>query len=236
MHTIPEGEWQLECTGELFADLRSDKEFAFLVTLARIVNALKFGVDVHRSGGDERTPTLERRRVGALLYLAGILHEVIQLRNAAEKQWGEVPGFKEVFGVLDESKVDSETADVLHRIRNRAAFHFDTTVAVRSLPELPAEAFTFIAALGRDPMDSNYELADLVTFGFIFEAPADVQRLSERLARFRKSLDTLLGNFVRQADRFIINRLLARGFTINEVAPGTFASDREPESPPKGVA
>lgn len=236
MRTIPEGEWELDCTGELFGDLRNDTEFAFLVTLARIVNALKFGVDVHRSGGDERTPTLERRRVGALFYLAGVLHEVLQVRTAAEKHWGEVSGFKEVFGVLDESKVDPETAEVLRRIRNRAAFHFDTTVAVRSLPELPAEPFTFIAALGRDPMDANYELADLVTFGFIFEAPADVQQLSERLSRFRKSLDTLLGNFVRQADRFIINRLLARGFTITEVAPGTFASDREPESPSEGIA
>ena len=84
-------------------------------------------------------------------------------------------------------------------------------------------------------MDASYELADLVTFGFISKAPADVPRLSERLSRFRKSLDTLLENFDRQADRCIIKKLLARGFTITEVTPGTFASNREPESPSEGV-
>lgn len=230
MPRIPEGEWQLDCSGEVFAELRNDKEFAFLVTLARVVNAVKFGVDVHRSGGDERTPVLERRRVGALLYLAGVVHEIFELRRKAGKRWAKMPGFKEVFGVLDEKTADPDMAKVLRRIRNKTVFHFDEAVPLQSLPALPAEPFTFLAATGRDPMESNYELADLVTFGFIFQAPADVKRLSESLSRFRTQLDALLLNFVRQVDGYIINRLLARGFTITEVAAGTFTADREPDA------
>ena len=168
MEHIPTGEWQLDCSAEVFAVLRNDREFAFLVTLARVVNAIKFGVDVHRSGGDAQIPTLERRRIGAQFYLAGVLHEVLKLRDVAQKNWVNVPGFAEAFDLLDKSRVDPDMAAVLDRIRNRAAFHFDMTVAESSLSKLPVEPFTFIAGIGRDRMDANYELADLVTFGFIF--------------------------------------------------------------------
>ena len=85
-------------------------------------------------------------------------------------------------------------------------------------------------------MDANYELADLVTFGFIFEAPANVPKMSERLSRFRAFMDALLLSFTRKADRFIINRLRARGFTITEVPSGTFAADRQPEPPAESAA
>ena len=229
MPSTPEGEWDLTCSAEVFSSLREDREFAFLVTIARILNAVKFGVQAHREASVDLTPIAERQRVGAQLFLAGLLHEILEFRKIAATDWGDLEAYSSIFAFFDESRLDHKTVDLLHRIRNRTAFHFDATVASRALPQLPAEPFTFITAVGRDPMNSNYELADLVTFGFIFGAPADVHRLAAGLKEFRPKLDSLLMDFVKTADQFIMKRLLARGFTFEERPLGTFAADRTPD-------
>jgi hypothetical protein len=226
MARVPTGEWEVTCTGEVFARVRSDPEFAFLLTLARMVNAVKFGVQTHRQAGGILTPVAERQRVGAQLFLAGLLHEILEFRKVAAKTCAHLDAFKRAFSVFDQHNLDSTTVELLDRIRNRAAFHFDASVALRSLPQLPAEPFAFLIAVGRDPMDSNYELADIITFGFIFEAPTNLQKLGEGLKEFRKQLDSLLLIFVKTADQLILERLLALEFTIKELESGSFAADR----------
>lgn len=226
---VPAGEWELICSGEVFARLRKDEEFAFLLTLSRVLNALKFGVETHRAGGIERTPVAERRRVGAFLYLASALHETLQLKKAAESKWGKLPVFVEVFEAFNEERLDAATVRLLNRIRNRASFHFDPTVAARALSELPEEPFAFLTATGRDPMNSNYELADLITFGFVFEATGNVEKLAASLTIFRPILDSLLSTFISKSDRILVRRLLALGFEIVDRPEGSFHSDREPD-------
>lgn len=225
MSAVPEGEWRLECSSAVFASLRKDPEFAFLVTLARVINALKFGAEVHPTADHARTPVVERRQVGALLYLGGIVHEVLELRKASVKNWGHLPAYQAVFSILDDAMVDKEMAKWLHAMRNRAAFHFDMDIARRTLPTFPTEPFAFIAAKGRDRMDANYELADLVTFVSIFKASANVSLLKERLTRFRQRLDAILPAFIRAADRYMMTRLLELGFTIVALPPGTLSRE-----------
>jgi hypothetical protein len=226
---VPTGEWELVCSGEVFARMRTDEEFAFLLTLSRVLNALKFGVETHRAGGVERTPVAERRRVGAFLYLASALHETLQLKKAGEARWGKLPVFVEVFAVFDETQLDQETIRLLNRIRNRASFHFDPTLAGRALADLPDEPFAFLTATGRDPMNSNYELADLITFGFVFEAVGNVKKLAAGLNTFRPILDSLLSRFISNSDRILVRRLLAIGFEIVDRPQGSFHDDREPD-------
>jgi len=173
------------------------------------------------------SPVDERHRIGSLLYLSGVLHEVLELKKTAEKEWSDLAIFSEVFSLFDENVVDDKTADLLTKIRNRAAFHFDPTLAQRTLPRLPAEPFTFITATGRDPMNANYELADIITFGFIFDAPADVDMLSKKLGVFRPKLDSLLRDFVKRTDNLLLRRLVARGFRIVERPSGYFRAERE---------
>jgi hypothetical protein len=168
----------------VFESVRADPEFAFLMTLARVVNALKFGVEVHPTAEDARTPVVERRLVGALLYLGGIVHEILELHKASMKAWGHLPGYQVVFGVLDEVRADTEMTKWLHAMRNRAAFHFDMDIAQRALPKLPPEPFTFLTATGRRTMDANYELADIVTFMSIFKTYPETRLLGQRLSRF----------------------------------------------------
>ncbi len=91
---------------------------------------------------------------------------------------------------------------------------------------MPVEPFAFLGASGADPMQANFELADLVPFGFVFKATGNVQRLGAGLPTSRRQLDALPSAFVRNADQVIFEHLVARGFTIVERPPGSFAADR----------
>jgi hypothetical protein len=235
MIPIPDGEWQLECSADIFERLRGDSEFALLVTIARVVNAVKFGTQAHRDASQDDTPVSERQRVGSLLYLSAVVHEILELKKTVEKRFAHIPAVGAVFELFNDERIDARLVDDLKRIRNRGAFHFDVAVATQDLPKFPAEPFTFVASTGRDPMSSNYELADIVTFGFLFEAPANVPKLTARLSEFRPQLDALLLAFVKAADRYLFRSLVELGFVVVPRSPGSFAAERREEgesSPP----
>src|SRR5947209_680529 len=85
---IPGGRWQLECSAEQFAALRSDKEFVFLVTLGRMVNAIKFGIMAKYGAGRRPSLARDRQAMGSFLVLAGLLHELAEFRDKQEGVWG----------------------------------------------------------------------------------------------------------------------------------------------------
>jgi hypothetical protein len=232
MIVIPKGEWELECSGEVFARVRDTPEFAFLVTLGRVINAVKFGIEAHRHWSDDgETPRAERQRLGSLLYLAAALHEVLELKRTVEQDAGANSAAAAVFGVFSEDKLDRQFAEDLRRIRNRGAFHFDSAVAQQSLSKFPAEPFTFITSVGVDPMDANYELADIVSVTFMFGSGADVPKLNVRLSTFKTKLDRLLLDFVSAADQYLFKRLTELGFRLLERPGGSFAVEREGPAP-----
>jgi hypothetical protein len=66
-------------------------------------------------------------------------------------------------------------------------------------------------------MDANYELADIVTFVSIFKTYPNAPLLDHRLRRFRQGLDAVVPAFINAADRYLMARLRALGFTITEL-------------------
>ncbi len=235
MVTIPDGEWELTCSAELFARIRDTREFAVLVTLGRVASAVKFGIEAHRYWSDvAESPLAERQRVSAMLYLAAVVHEAYELKTRLEQEASLDRQLAGVFDVLADERFDRQFNEDIHRIRNRAAFHFDIAVAQQALPEFPAESFAFITSEGRDPMNANYELTDMVYLGFMFGAPADVAKLTTRLTAFRPTLDTLLREFTKATDQYLFSRLSALGFVVVPRERGSFAADRrnaEPDAP-----
>ena len=148
------------------------------------------------------------------------MHELLELRRTSLKTWGDLPGYQAVFGVLDDTMIDTEMAGWLHIMRYRAAFHFDMDIARKALSKLPGEPFTFLRATGRHPMDGNYELADVVMFVSIFQSYANALLLDDRFTRFRRRLDVILPAFINAADGYLMTRLRELGFTIVEPLPG----------------
>jgi hypothetical protein len=138
---IPGGRWILESSSETFAGLCDDREFAFLVTLGRYVNALKYGMDVMNAQGDSTTPRADRQRHGSFLYVAGALHELLKFLDDSADESSKnklclagLSAFLEVKQAIDSIPLTEEQRDLLYIIRNRAAFHIDRRSPARSCP------------------------------------------------------------------------------------------------------
>jgi hypothetical protein len=87
--TIPDEPWRLVCSAEQFdRELRDDKEFAFLVTAARLSSAIKFGSAAVHGAGRRNSNARSKQGFGEFLYLAGIVHEALALRATHAHKWG----------------------------------------------------------------------------------------------------------------------------------------------------
>jgi hypothetical protein len=212
--TFPPGRWRLIVPVETFATLKTDKEFLFLATLCRMVNAAKFGVSAMNDHRGIETPASDRQRMGSFLYTAGVINELTEFVVNQKEVWGGLTAFGRAFDLLDEDQVDTQTREVLHTIRNRQAFHFDPTVAERVLPRIPNDEYPLVTGVGPGRLDANYELADVTALAFVFGHLDDVDELYRHFRQFYGELSRLVVRFIEAADNVIIDRLLARGGTI----------------------
>jgi hypothetical protein len=245
---VPEGRWRLVCSPRTFAELRTDPEFTFLVTLARYVNALKYGMAVMNAQGDSTAPAADRQRHGSFVYVAGVLHELLGFLDDAatekKKKLGlaGLTAFVEVKRAIDRVRLTKQQRELLEYVRNRGAFHVNPQIAARVLPHLPEMELTFAAGDGRRPLGVNAEFSELVTFLYMFRRGAggargrrqevvqasDLQDLSSIQRRFEELyavMRDLAAAFVDAADRQLFRRLLARGFRF---APGTEEGGEQP--------
>jgi hypothetical protein len=208
------------CSDDTWSALQRDKEFAFLLTMARVSNALKFGIASAYGAGEELSPAGARQGMGRFLYLTGIVHELVAFRDEHRDEWSGLTAFQQIFSVLEDIALDREVTELLNKVRNRAAFHIDPSLPGRVLPQFPNDSYSFVTGRGTRRMDSNFELADIVTFAFIFGNIDNLDAMYQRFERFRVSLNKLVSDFSRKADSVLLQRLVARGFRIEAVPDG----------------
>lgn len=219
----------MTCSAELFAELRGHQEFAFLVALARAVNALKFGVAAMAATGDAVTPATERQRFQAFLYLSGVLHEVFEFKIRSHDKVGDLAAYRGAFKVLEVAALDLKTRELISKIRNRTAFHFDLDIVERTLPKMPPENLCFLAGYGRHSSEANYELASIVTFAFAFGHLDDLERAYGNFGKYFDLLLTIVRQFATNADQIIMQRLAALGIALIERPSGTYLASRQEE-------
>ena len=214
---VPDVPWRLVCSAEQFDTLfRHDREFAFLATLARISCAIKFARAARFGAGKRKSNARARQAFGGFVQLAALMHEVLEMQRNHAAKWSGLTAWQRVFAVLDKSHLDADAAQILGAIRNRAAFHFDPTVAQQTIPRLPIEEFALLSGDGRNRMQTNSELADIMTMGFLFKHMGAPNKLYERYVRFHEVLETVAVAFCKECDYVILQRARARGLRIEK--------------------
>lgn len=214
----------LPASAEVFSALRTDREFAFLVAISRITNALKFGMAAMNDQSKEPAPRADRQRMNAFLFVAGALHEAIEFLDKSEREAGQTT-YIAAKSVLETAMNDATIAEPLKAIRNRAVFHFDPTIAGRVLPTLPVESYSFATGIGGQRLDINNELSDLVTFAFLFGSVTDLPAMAARFDQVRKAVYELAATFVETLDDITLSRLRQRGFRFEEVRQDEWESE-----------
>ncbi len=111
--------------------LRTDEKFLELLSLARVLNALRFfhktTVDSYALSG----PVRARSIINSFLYLGSVLYEGFHTVEKLGKDLKNLDSFNGFEVLLKDKTVRSFRKLVLHRMRNKFVFHFDVTVAKR---------------------------------------------------------------------------------------------------------
>jgi hypothetical protein len=236
--TVPVGPWRLTFSAEQLADLRHDKEFAFLITMGRMINALRFGTTAMNALGKRQDPGGDRVRMGAFLYVCGLIHELLVFCADHEDEWSSLTAYRDIFRLLDESQLNRTTVELLRAIRNRTAFHFDPSIPGRVLMKIPLDSYAFLAGDGRNRDISNFEFPDIITFAFLFGHLDDPARMFERFSEFFDELSMLTVRFLENAEDAVVTRLLDRGVRFEDrpadeemASVGDSAGGDEPSTP-----
>jgi hypothetical protein len=207
---------ELYISKEDFDNLRSDRQFAKLLNLARAANALYFCYRALLDFSDDSTSAGQRQHINAFLFSAGVLHEGLIVADTLEKYFGERDSYRNGFGkLLNDESTKQLRNTILKRMRNKFVFHYDEDVPRKSLKTLNLPSYLFATGLGEKRRGLYYNLADEVVINFLLGDPASKEE--ERI--FREALENItkvLVGFTDSADMLIADVLSEMNWKVRE--------------------
>lgn len=131
---IEKQSWNISCTKEEFENIKTDERFIGLLTLARVVNSLRFCQKAVLNAKGSSSPSSARTRINSFLFASSVLYEGFLLVEKLGKHYKDIDSFKDGFGYLLRDKSVRELRDlILKRGRNKFVFHYDINIVKESL-------------------------------------------------------------------------------------------------------
>lgn len=156
--------WEITLSKEEFERVKQDERFWAILTLARILNALRFVQLAGLSAESNDTPYTQRQRLNSFLFLGAILYDGLIFARSLGKHFREFPEFKDGFGRLFEDREVRDFSDnMLSKLRNKFVFHFDKDVAPEAIRSLDLTQYVFASGADRHTGTVHYWLADVAS-------------------------------------------------------------------------
>lgn len=175
--------WRISCSREAFEAHRHDPRLHRIVTLARIVNSIRFTDSAAFDRHGEDTPSAQRQRAGSFLYLTGILYEAFRFADRLGEQFRESEAFRAGFAQLLKDPVVRRLRDgLLNRLRNEAVYHHDDAVYSEGMALIKAQEYLFLSAASKKASDAYYDLADLAILRYAIGSDADSETFLRELS------------------------------------------------------
>ncbi len=160
--------WEVTLSREEFERLKQDERFWAILTLARIVNALRFVQLAGLSAEGDDTPSAQRQRMNSFLFLGATLYEGLIFARSLGEHFREVREFKDGFGRLFEDREVRDFSDnTLSKLRNKFVFHFDKDMAPEAIRSLDLTQYVFASGTDRHTGNVHYWLADVASLYYL---------------------------------------------------------------------
>ena len=188
-----------------FARIRGDPAFHRVLTLARIVNTIRFNEVAIITSGEDGTPSATRQASSAMFYLAAILWEAFRFADRLGEHFRDSPAFREAMvPLLRDPAVRELRGGLLSRLRNQAVYHHDDAVIPEGLGVLVGEGARVLeSSVGDTPQDAYYNLADITVMQFALGGPPDADQFGPRGSAALQAIVTSARAFASAADRII---------------------------------
>jgi hypothetical protein len=216
MESIKDRVWDISCTKDIFNILRTDERFLNLLTLARLLNALRFCQQPVIDSRTSDKPSASRQSINSFLFASSVLYEGFVLVEKLGQYFREVDSFRNGFAVLlRDKKIKNLRGTALKRMRNKFVFHFDRDIALETLKDFELPNYRFATGFGKASGEIYYGLADEAVMNYLLQPqPEDTDdALNKRLRALMEDVTELMGKFVEAAELLITETLVTMGWT-----------------------
>jgi hypothetical protein len=204
--------WQMYGNSEVLTKCKADSRFAYVVALARAVNALNAGHSLMVRAGNNDTPSAQRDRMNSYFFSSAIFYEILKLIRSMGAVYGKEKIFQDTIQALLKAKrVQELEQEHLKAARRDAVFHY--------LPQRFAEAIMttgmidciFVIGQGEKIGDIHYEFADYIAAEMEVGGRIDNHAVVTEMMQNKLEL---VRQLIVSSQEFIAHQLQAWGFQI----------------------
>jgi hypothetical protein len=209
--------YDIVCSKEEFSLLKADERFLGLLTLARVVNALRFCQMAAIHARETTGPAGARSRINSFLYASSVLYEGFLVVERLGKNFKNHDSFRNGFGpLLRDQTVKSLRESVLNRMRNKFMFHFDQDVAKESFKDFELSEYKFASGIGKASGEMYFGLADEAVLNYLLQPTQNEpnESLKGRWEKILQETTQVMGRFTESAERLMADVLVEMGFTV----------------------
>ncbi len=200
-----------------FDKLRSDFRFARILRLARACNAILFCYNSYLDHINDDSPVGNRQRINSVLFIAGVLHEGLDIVDNLRSHFGHYNSFQQgLEKMLVEDRVINFRANELAMSRDKFIFHYDKDVATKSLKNLDFPEYLFATGRGGKFGGIYYNLADEVAINYLSKDIETKEDEKQFMKHYFEMLSSLSSKFIKFADLLISEVLTEMGWQIRE--------------------
>lgn len=206
--------WKIRCAKGDFEAQRNDPRLHRIVTLARIVNSIRFTDSAAFDRHGQDTPAAARQRAGAFLYLTGILYEAFRFADRLGEHFRDVEAFQNGLAkMLKDPVVRSLRDGLLNTLRNEAVYHHDDLVYASGLGLIHADEYVFASGESKKASALYFDLADLAVLRYAIDSDEDSEVLLKHLSNQMVAVLQVATQFASQAEVLIRDTLNALPWT-----------------------
>jgi hypothetical protein len=169
---LPEApQWKtIRLRGHRFAQLKKSADFVNWVKIARLINAIAFGLKCLDDYLDDMSPIGRRQTNRAIFVTAGYLHEGLDLVGSMQLRYAVEP-FYEGFKDLLDSQTFELQRKMLKEIRHSVGFHLDSRRdnTEKTIQNLALRHWDLVSAADNTPMGLYFNFADVVDFNYLVD-------------------------------------------------------------------
>ena len=197
---------------------KADKKFAYVVALARAVNALNSAHSLMLSTNNRNTPDAMPDRMNGHFFVSGILYETLRLIRAMSSAFTGDKSFEtSLRRILRDSSGQALEQMHLKSARHGGVFHFLPDRFSDAIAKTPMSECVFASSgPGEKRGGIHYDFADLITAEMMVGKRIDDERAVNGM--FEKTLD-LVQKITDRSENFIADQLNAWGFEIRSSSP-----------------
>ena len=194
----------------VFAQCRGDKKFAYVVALARAVNALNSAHSLMQGAADKNTPAATRDQWNAYFFVSAILYESLKLIRAMGGLFGKEKSFQDTIQTLLKDKTAQKLdQEHLKATRRDVVFHYLPERFAEAIAATPLNECVFASFLGEKRSDIRYDFADITAAEIGVGGKIDNNTVVSEMTQKTLALAIL---FIVQSEAFILDQLKGWGF------------------------